>query len=61
MRREGSADKRQDQVPNAETTELLTLIEKYPAIVLTLLVRTRDTLKTFIGQIRLYDKIGRMI
>lgn len=54
MRREGSADKRQDQVPNAETTELLTLIEKYPAIVLTLLVRTRDTLKTFICRIRHY-------
>lgn len=53
MRREGSADKRQDQVPNAETTELLTLIEKYPTIILTLLVRTRDTLKTFIGRIRL--------
>lgn len=61
MRREGSADKRQDQVPNAETTELLTLIEKYPAIVLTLLVRTRATLKTFFCRIRLYDKVGQMI
>lgn len=28
--------------PDADTMELLTLIEKYPAVVLTLLVRTGD-------------------
>lgn len=38
-RRGGHTD---DQEPDSETTELLTLIEKYPAVILTLLVRTRD-------------------
>nr|XP_033501775.1 meiosis inhibitor protein 1 [Epinephelus lanceolatus] len=39
------ADKRQDQEPDTETKELLTLIEKYPAVVMTLLdmVCTRET------------------
>lgn len=41
-KRGSCADERQDQEPDAETMELLTLIEKYPAVILTLLVRTRD-------------------
>ncbi|XP_040918945.1 meiosis inhibitor protein 1-like [Toxotes jaculatrix] len=36
-KRESRADERQDQEPDTETTELLTLIEKYPAVILTLL------------------------
>ncbi|XP_044036639.1 meiosis inhibitor protein 1 isoform X5 [Siniperca chuatsi] len=42
--RESHADERQDQEPDTETMELLTLIEKYPAVILTLLdmVCTRE-------------------
>ncbi|XP_030262577.1 meiosis inhibitor protein 1 isoform X2 [Sparus aurata] len=42
--RESCADERQDQEPDTETMELLTLIEKYPAVILTLLdmVCTRE-------------------
>lgn len=40
--RESRADEMHDQEPDTETMELLTLIEKYPAVILTLLVRTRD-------------------
>lgn len=36
------AVERQDQETDNETMELLTLIEKYPRVILTLLVRTRD-------------------
>lgn len=46
--RESLADERQDQEPDTETMELLTLIEKYPAVILTLLVRTTDTKQTWI-------------
>ncbi len=40
--RENRADERQHQAPDTETVELLTLIDKYPAVILTLLVRTTD-------------------
>ncbi|KAM8724342.1 meiosis inhibitor protein 1 [Acanthopagrus schlegelii] len=43
-KRESCADERQDQEPDTETMELLTLMEKYPAVILTLLdmVCTRE-------------------
>lgn len=41
-KRESCADERQDQEPDTETMELLTLMEKYPAVILTLLVSNRD-------------------
>lgn len=41
-KREGGEDERQDQEPDTDTKELLTLIEKHPAVILTLLVRTKD-------------------
>lgn len=37
----GGADGRQDSVTDAETEELLSLIEKHPTATLTLLVRTQ--------------------
>ncbi|XP_071330454.1 meiosis inhibitor protein 1 isoform X3 [Trachinotus anak] len=36
-KRDSCADDRQDEEPDTETVELLTLIEKYPAVILTLL------------------------
>jgi len=36
---ESNADERQEQEPDKETMELLTLTEKYPAVILSLLVR----------------------
>lgn len=43
-RRGSDADQNQGPERDAETMELLSLIEKHPAVVLTLLVRTRDRL-----------------
>jgi len=38
-RTDSHADQRQDQQPHMETMELVTLMEKYPNVILTLLVR----------------------
>lgn len=38
-RRGSQTDERQDQEPDTETLELLTLIEKNPDVILTLMVR----------------------
>lgn len=46
-KKESRADERQDQEPDTETMELLTLIEKYPAVILTLLVRTTHPKQEF--------------
>lgn len=40
-KKENHVVKRQDQEPDMKTMELLTLIEKYPAVILILLVSTR--------------------
>lgn len=41
-KKESCAEERHEQKPNAEIMELLTLLEKYPAVMLTLLVRNGD-------------------
>lgn len=40
--KESRADERSDQKTDTETMELLSVMEKYPAVILTLLVRARD-------------------
>lgn len=41
-KKESRAERRTDQEPDTETKELLILIEKYPAVIQTLLVRNKD-------------------